>query len=101
MDLDDINDPQRDTLLPALAHLESAAERSKFLDAHVELIRTDVVEWLTEVVRQQARVDVQATLAIADFTVELARRLASPGALAQSLRAKANAQTLCESPRRS
>ena len=91
MDHDDINDTERDALLPALAHLESAAARSKFLDSHVELIRAEVVEWLTEVVRQQARIDVQATLSIADFTVELARRLASPSALAQSLRAKANA----------
>ncbi len=90
MKLDD-KESERDALLPALAHLESAAERSKFLDSHIELIRADVVEWLTEVVRHQARVDVKATLTIADFTVELATRLASPSALAQSLRAKANA----------
>ncbi len=99
MELDDIKDPERDALLPALAHLESAAERSKFLDSHIELVRADVIDWLTEVVRQQARIDVSATLAIADFTVELAHRLASPNALAQSLRAKAHALFVARSHR--
>jgi CHAT domain-containing protein len=82
---------ERKQLLPKLAKLESDAARGHFLDANRALVSAEVVEWLTEVVRQQARINVKATLAIADFTVELARRLTNPEALAQSLRAKANA----------
>src|SRR5437879_8999918 len=82
---------ERDRLLPKLARLETEAARKSFLEANRGLVRADTVEWLTEVVRQQARINVRATLAIADFTVDLARRLGNPAALGQSLRAKANA----------
>ncbi|MCU1309102.1 MAG: repeat-containing protein [Candidatus Angelobacter sp.] len=82
---------ERTALLPKLARLETETARKNFLDANRALVRADVVEWLTEVVRQQARINVHETLVIADFTVDLARRLTNPSALAQSLRAKANA----------
>src|SRR4029077_11286254 len=67
------------------------AARSQFLDAHQEMLRGDVVSWLTEVVREQARRDTQSTLAIAEFTVTLARKLRNESSLGEALRAKANA----------
>src|SRR5258708_914267 len=92
MTRDDENDSMdRDSILPDLVQLHDETARNEFLDANTDLVRADVVEWLTEVVRRQARIDVRDTLAIADFTVNLAGRLSDPAALAQSIRAKANA----------
>jgi len=78
-------------LLPELSRLKDEEARSQYLDAHQEMLRADVVAWLTDVVREQARRDTQSTLAIAEFTVTLARKLRNEGSLGEALRAKANA----------
>jgi tetratricopeptide (TPR) repeat protein len=78
-------------LLPELTRLPDEASRSQYVDTHQEMLRADVVAWLTDVVREQARRDTQSTLAIAEFTVTLARKLRNEGSLGEALRAKANA----------
>jgi len=80
-----------ENLVAKMAELSDEDARQEFLDKNQGLVRADIVAWLTEVVRRQARVDTKETLRIAEFTVSLARKLGEKEALAQALRAKANA----------
>lgn len=83
--------PNPDQLIPQVIGLQDDEGRARFLETNQDLVRADVVAWLTEVVRKQARVDTKETLAIAEFTVSLAEKLGDKEAIAQGIRAKANA----------
>ena len=74
-----------------LARLKDKRSRREFLSRHPGLLRREVVARLSEIVPQRVRVDVKEALALAEAAELIARRLRSPEALAQSLRAKGNA----------
>src|SRR6266568_3624080 len=74
-----------------LARLKDKRRRREFLSRHPGLLRREVVARLSEIVPQKVRVDVKEALALAEAAELIARRLRSPEALAQSLRAKGNA----------
>jgi CHAT domain-containing protein/predicted negative regulator of RcsB-dependent stress response len=83
---------QRDErLLGEMAALTDAPSRRKFLSRHPGLVRADAVARLSEMVPQRVRVDVKEALALAEAAELIARRVRSPEALAQGLRAKGNA----------
>src|SRR2546425_1449319 len=74
-----------------MARLKDKRSRREFLSRHPGLLRREVVARLSEIVPQKVRVDVKEALALAEAAELIARRLRSPEALAQSLRAKGNA----------
>src|SRR6266704_680817 len=74
-----------------LAQLSSEAERRKFLTRHRALIRKELVQQLAELVVERVRVSTQEALHLAEAAILIARRLKHKGALALSLRQKANA----------
>ena len=83
---------RRDERLYAqLAKLPDDRSRRQFLSKHPVLLRREAVARLSEIVPQRVRVDVKEALALAEAAQLIARRLRSPEALAQSLRAKGNA----------
>ena len=83
--------PRDERLYAQLAKLPDDRSRRKFLSKHPELLRREAVARLSEIVPQRVRVDVKEALALAEAAQLIARRLRSPEALAQSLRAKGNA----------
>src|SRR5687767_11555826 len=78
-------------LVPLVITLNDDPSRNKFIAAHRELVHADVVRELTDSVRRHGRVNTREALAIAEFTVALARELNDRAALAQSLLAKGGA----------
>lgn len=87
-----MNAGRRDERLYArLAKLPDDRSRRRFLSRHPVLLRREAVARLSEIVPQKVRVDVKEALALAEAAELIARRLRSPEALAQSLRAKGNA----------
>jgi len=83
---------RRDERLYAqLAKLPDDRSRRRFLSRHPALLRREAVARLSEIVPQRVRIDVKEALALAEAAQLIARRLRSPEALAQSLRAKGNA----------
>jgi len=78
-------------LFEKLAGLSDRPSRRQFLSRHPTLLRPEVVARLSEIVPQKVRVDVREALALAEAAELIARRLRSPEALAQGLRAKGNA----------
>jgi tetratricopeptide (TPR) repeat protein len=78
-------------LFEELAALADQASRRRFLSRHPSLLRREVVARLSELVPSKVRIDVKEALALAEAAELIARRLRSPEALAQGLRAKGNA----------
>ena len=74
-----------------LARLTDTRSRRAFLSRHSGLLRREVVARLSEMVPQKVRVDVKEAMALAEAAELIARKLRSPEAIAQSLRAKGNA----------
>jgi len=81
----------RNELLTQLSRLSGKAAQARFLAKHRELLKADVVAWLTDSVRKQAKIDARRALAIAEMAVNIAHKLGDKAAVAHSLRAKANA----------
>src|SRR5262249_13988620 len=67
------------------------ALRRRFLARHPRLVHEETVARLSEMVSREVRVDVRRALGLAEAAEMVARRLRSPGALAQGIRAKGNA----------
>lgn len=86
-----IADLSRDKLLNDLYQLQGKGAQARFLAKHTELLRADIVSWLTDSVRAQARVDTGRATTLAKFAVVIARKLSNNAAVAQSLRAMGNA----------
>ena len=74
-----------------LAAFTDETSRRDFLACNPSLFRPEVVAELTELVREQVRVDVQQALNLADAAILMARELDHKESLARALRAKANA----------
>jgi CHAT domain-containing protein len=77
-------------LLEELAAFDDEAGRADFLAQHPRLLGPEVVAELTELVREQVRVDLQQALRIADAALGIANQLGDNLALAKAMRAKAN-----------
>jgi len=78
-------------LLPSLVKLRDDAARQKFAAAHPELLQAEVVRSLPDLVRRHARVETHEALALAEFTLTLAHKLADRELVAESLLAKSSA----------
>jgi len=88
--------PQREVstkqfLLDKLAALEDEKSKAEYLSRHRTLLKSEVVTELTELVREQVRVDVQQALRLADAGLSIAAKLDDKPTLARAQRAKANA----------
>jgi tetratricopeptide (TPR) repeat protein len=77
-------------LLTQASRLTNRAARTRFLAEHRDRLNGLVVSRLTDLVREQAKVDTQKAALIAEMAVAVARKLGDKAAIAQSLRAKAN-----------
>ncbi len=81
---------QVEELCCELCALPDKASRRAFLDRSPQLLHEEVVEGLTEAVRQRMRVDVPQSLGLAEAALTIAGELPEKRALALALRAKAN-----------
>lgn len=81
----------RKKLLAQFIRLKGKAPQSRFLKKHPELLKAEVVSWLTDLVREQAKVDASRAIAFAQPCVTIARKLGDRSAVAKSLRAMGNA----------
>jgi CHAT domain-containing protein len=86
-----ITDTTRNELLAHLSQLKDKRAQAKFLAERPELVQPEVVSWLTDSVREQAKVDAGRAIALAELGVAIARKLGDQTAVAQSLRAMGNA----------
>jgi CHAT domain-containing protein/tetratricopeptide (TPR) repeat protein len=86
-----IIDRSQDELLNYLLKLQGDGAQTRFLTKHPELLKADVVSWLTDSVREQARIDTGRATTLAKMAVKIARKLGNNAAVAQSLRAMGNA----------
>jgi CHAT domain-containing protein/tetratricopeptide (TPR) repeat protein len=78
-------------LLTKLLRLKDKTEQARFLANRRELLSPDVVAWLTDSVREQAKVDVSRAIRLAELGLMIARKLGDRDAVAQSFRAMGNA----------
>ena len=78
-------------LLKQLPTLRNKAAQKQFLAKHQNLLRPDVVYWLTRLVPEQAKVDTRNAATVAEMAVTVARKLKDKTAIAHSLRGRANA----------
>jgi CHAT domain-containing protein len=82
---------RREKLLAQLSALKGKAAQAKFLAKHPDFVKADVVAWLTDSVREQARVDTGRAVMLAEFAITAAQKLRNQAAVALSLRAMGNA----------
>jgi CHAT domain-containing protein/tetratricopeptide (TPR) repeat protein len=80
-----------ESAISRLLEVSDAASRTEFLRRHPSLLRTDIVEKLTESVRDKVRLNLGEALRTAETALEIARAIGHPSAVARALRAKANA----------
>jgi CHAT domain-containing protein len=81
----------KEELLQQLASVESDSERRKFLASHKELVHTEAVKQLADLVVEKIRVDTKEALRLAEAAVLIASRLRRKEDIALATRAKANA----------
>jgi len=81
----------REELLTRLCGLKDKAARASFLLKHPDVVHADAVSWLTNSVREQAKVDTGRAIVCAELSVLIARKLGNRTAVAQSQRAMGNA----------
>jgi len=86
-----ITDTRRNELLAHLPQLKNKRAQARFLAERPELVQLEVVSWLTDSVRKQAKVDAGRAIALAELGVTIARKLGDQNAIAHSLRAMGNA----------
>jgi hypothetical protein len=80
-------------LLGHLPPLKGKTTQVKFLAQHPELLKAEVVSWLADAVREQAKtkIDTARAIMLAEFAVTIAHKLGDQAALGQSFRAMGNA----------
>jgi CHAT domain-containing protein len=81
----------KEELLQQLASVESDSERRKFLASHKELVHTEAVKQLADLVVEKIRVDTKEALRLAEAAVLIASKLRRKEDIALATRAKANA----------
>src|SRR5580704_14763817 len=82
-------------LLQQLARIDSDPGRRRFLSSHKELIRSEVVKQLADLVLEKIRVDTKEALCLAEAAVLIGRKLRRKEDIALATRAKANALYAC------
>jgi CHAT domain-containing protein len=81
----------QDELLNKLATCDSETSRRQFFDGHPDLVQTETVKRIAEVVVRRIRVDTREALRLSDAAIELAGLLGDEKSRAFGMRAKANA----------
>jgi CHAT domain-containing protein/Tfp pilus assembly protein PilF len=85
----------KEELLQQLAGVETDPGRRKFLSSHKELIRSEVVKQLADLVLEKIRVDTKEALRLAEAAVLIGHKLRRKEDIALGIRAKANALYAC------
>ena len=85
----------RDELFSGLARLESLAERRKFLSRHKEIVRSEAVKKLADLVLEKRQIDTKEALRLAEAAVLIGNKLRRKEDIALAMRAKANALYAC------
>jgi tetratricopeptide (TPR) repeat protein len=83
--------PLSEKLVRELSVLANEASRARYLAKHRKLWHAGVVQQVNQAVQAKLRIAPQQALALAEAAVAIARKLRDQGALARSLRSKANA----------
>jgi CHAT domain-containing protein len=78
-------------LLKQLPALHNKTAQKEFLAKRPQLLRPDIVYWLTGLVPEQAKIDTRNATTVAEMAVTIARKLRDKTAIAHSLRGTANA----------
>jgi CHAT domain-containing protein len=81
----------RDELLRKLVLLPCGSRRTRFLSQHPELLNAETVAWLSDLSRDQAKVDTSSALPLAELALAVANKLKDKSAQARGLRAMGNA----------
>ncbi len=82
-------------LLLQLASVETDPDRRKFLASHKELLHSEVVKQLADLVLEKIRVDTKEALRLAEAAVLIGNKLRRKEDIALGTRAKANALYAC------
>jgi CHAT domain-containing protein/Tfp pilus assembly protein PilF len=90
-----INTIPMEGLLQQLARVETDPGRRKFLSSHKELMHSEVVKQLADLVLEKIRVDTKEALRLAETAVLIGRKLRRKEDIALATRAKANALYAC------
>ncbi len=78
-------------LLSQLPRLVHKLAQNKFLAKHQEFLNRDTVCWLSDLVRDQSKINTAAAIPLARLAMAIAKRLRDKFAVARSLRAMGNA----------
>jgi CHAT domain-containing protein/predicted negative regulator of RcsB-dependent stress response len=81
----------QDELLRELALLRRRSAQNRFLNEHPELFNAETVAWLSDLSRDQAKVDTASALPLAELALAVANKLKEKSAQARGLRAMGNA----------
>jgi CHAT domain-containing protein len=80
-----------DELLRQLPHLKHKASQAKFLARHPELLNSEAVFWLSDLIRDQSKVNTARAVPLAQLAMTIANKLRDKSAQARSFRAMGNA----------
>jgi CHAT domain-containing protein len=78
-------------LLQQLPRLSNKAAQARFLAEHPEFLNSETVAWLSDLVRDQSKINTARAMPLAQLAVTIAERLRDRSAIARSLRAMGNA----------
>jgi CHAT domain-containing protein len=82
---------ESEAMIERLLALEDTASRAQLVAQHPAMAWDEIVNTLTERVWQEVRIDTHRAKYLAEAALDVAQTLDTPGLLARSLRAKANA----------
>ncbi len=85
------NNALRNELLKCLPHISHESQRASFLAEHPELLNSETISWLSDLIRDQSKVNTAVSIPLAQVAMTIARRLRDKSAMARSLRAMGNA----------
>jgi CHAT domain-containing protein len=85
----------KEELLLQLARVETDPDRRKFLASHKELLHSEVVKQLADLVLEKIRMDTKEALRLAEAAVLIGNKLRRKEDIALGTRAKANALYAC------
>jgi hypothetical protein len=80
-----------DELLNELPRLKHKAAQAKFLASHAELLNSQAVVWISDLIRDQSKVNTARAIPLAQLAMAIANQLRDKTARARSLRAMGNA----------
>jgi CHAT domain-containing protein/predicted negative regulator of RcsB-dependent stress response len=80
-----------DELLHRLPRLHHKSAQTKFLASHAELLNSETVVWISDLIRDQSKVNPARAIPLAQLAMAIADKLRDKSARARSLRAMGNA----------